>query len=234
MKIVAKCSLVEEQIQDKINRGFNDFELQMIDEFFYDKMIDVNKELEKIKKLGVNVVSIHMPFIDETGEAINLQFFTHERYEKIFFKVCELAQRCAETFNHKVYIIIHNDFNMSIYERIPKLLSDIVSLFKNVHQVYKDALFSIENVTPFQFNEKINELSTRNGAFAENAELAKYLNYELNDNLFGTTIDICHIIMTRLAFEYLKIEPIYKEMQLEDYFKLNKGVNFSIDRKSVV
>ena len=99
--VVAKCALIPEQIKSEIDLGFTKFEVQLLSDSDY-KKFDVVKEFDDI-----DVVGVHTPLINNKDVVLG-ELCADEKYS-LFAHTCRLAQKLAELYGHRVYVILHND-----------------------------------------------------------------------------------------------------------------------------
>lgn len=221
MKIVAKSNTELQQLNDRKKKGFKYLELQLTATFLSDDF-DMNKCFKNILNHDWDILSIHMPLIPG-GEDINLEYFSFPQYLKVFYKTCDMAQRCAEFYNHEVSIIIHSGFSIRMFNQIPGLFTFIKNLFSQCIQKYPQVTYSFENVCAL--NIRNDYIAFNNVVFDENAELAKHFNKILNTHKFYSTIDICHALINMKLFNNMSEEHKMKKflVDLDFYFKQNKN-----------
>ncbi|MDF2879677.1 MAG: hypothetical protein K0R54_234 [Clostridiaceae bacterium] len=219
MKILAKSIIDKNNIIDKVRKGCNNLEIQLFSDFINKN----NDELvEEIKSVCCNVFAVHMPLID--SEEVNLEYFTNDRYEELFFKVCEFSQMLADCYKHEITIIIHNGFSLPMYEKIPELFYTLIEIFDTAIDEYKNINFAFENILPFIIKKDI-PLISRSGFLNENAIIAKFFNENCIKSVFGTVLDTCHAMITmRILNKLFDEEPVVKDKKydLEYYFRENK------------
>ena len=74
MEILAKAAPLKEQIEDKINKGCNGIELQLLSDFLDDKY-DAKHFYDKISSINnLDIKVVHLPIIQ--GQDLNLELFS--------------------------------------------------------------------------------------------------------------------------------------------------------------
>ena len=220
MKIVAKSGCKLEQLEDRYNKGFRFFEIQLDREF-----VDETFSLANYNHIMSNcwdIQSIHMPIVPD-GEEFNLEYLGDSKYSMILFNVCKIAQACADFYKHPIIIVIHDGIPIKSLIKMPDTLNKIVSIFEIVFKYYPSVIFSIENITSFVIKNKT--VKFRQNCFTENVEIAQYLNKRLDTNRFGTTLDICHVLMTQLSMQFISDYPKWEDTKrdLEYYIAENQN-----------
>lgn len=215
MKIVAKASEKIEQLNDRINKGFKYIELQLTEDFIKED-INIYSYLKNVLSENFDVVSVHMPLMK--GEDINLEYLSYEKYKISFENCCKLSNEIGKYYKHDITIVLHNNFNLDMYERMPILFDTVVNtLFKMLNK-YDNINISLENVLPI--TEDYNTVFFRNTNFDENVRLTKYLNKMYGKTRFYNTLDICHALSHMEFLKAYSIDDTFKKymLNLEDYF----------------
>ncbi len=220
MRILAKSNTDLVQLNDRKEKGFKYLELQLTDTFL-DNNFDINECYKNILRNDWDILNIHLPLIPG-GEDINLEYFSYSPYLRVFYKTCELAQRCAIFYGHDVSIIIHSGFTVRMFNLIPQLLSYIENIFRDCISKYPNVTYSFENVCAL--NVRNEYIAFNSVVFNENAELANFFNKNLKVKKFYSTIDICHALINMKLFRHMSDEDKMKKfiVDLEYYFKENK------------
>ena len=198
--VVAKCALIPEQIKREIDLGFTKFEVQLLSDSDY-KKLDVIKMFDNI-----DVVGVHTPLIDNKDVVLG-ELCADEKYS-LFAHTCNLAQKLAELYGHKVYVILHNDLSRSQYELYKPLSADIMLRLSHLTTfVYPDVYVLIENVTPIS-----NYTQLRNGLdIRDCVEVCKFFNEKYGARLLSCCFDTCHHMISKKLFE-----KIYKDSELAE------------------
>lgn len=216
MKIIAKSAPCKEHINEKIGIGTKDIEIQLLPNF--DDNCDIDFFYKNILSTSCNVDIVHMPL--ESGLDLNFEYFTYPKFKSIFFKCCELSQKLANFYNHKIIIVVHFGTSLDILKYSPGLLSELLEILKIAISNFKDIEIAFENVIPLTFN-KDNKLETSNGFLFDNVEFVNWLNNELKTNVFGTVLDTCHVLQynTQINNAFNGVVPV---LSMEEFFKKNK------------
>lgn len=232
MLLVAKSSCDRKQLLDRLSKGFKYIELQLTKDFL-DKNLNLEKYYQDILDPNWDILSVHMPLISG-GQDIDLEFFSLPEYKEVFENTCELAEKCAEYYNHPVTIVIHSSFTLRMYELIPILFDYIKDLFSKIILKYPNITFSFENVFPI--NIKDDHIFLQNNVFLENPILVQYFNNYFGKQLFFSTLDICHLLGTLHVMELFKDESKYQKYNftIEDYFKSNASTINNIHFNNIV
>jgi hypothetical protein len=224
MKILAKSAPIKEQILDKIDKGCDGIEIQLLKDFFEEEY-NANYFFEKIKNIeNLDVKVVHLPFCE--SKEFNLEFFEMHNYKKTFLKAVKLSQLLADFYKHNIIIVIHNGFKLEQYLKIPSLLYYIEELFDECLLRYPNVEYAFENILPFVLN-KDRDPSSRNGFLYDNVDLAIYFNRRFSTNVFGTVVDTCHFMITERIFKSVfseKYSDVVENISLEKIFEKNKDI----------
>lgn len=221
MKILAKSAPLGIQILDKVKKGCDGIEIQLLETFFQDSFT-VDDCFKIITETNAIVYTLHIPIVN--GKDTNLENFSYPLYEYMFLKACELSSKLANHYKHNITMVIHNGFSLEQYQTMPLTFEYITNLLKRAFDKYNNIEFAFENILPFVISE--NKLpTTRNGFLYDNVDVANYFNNLFNTNRFGTVLDTCHFMCTHKIFT--KMQEIdknqsYNEFTLEDFIKANK------------
>lgn len=221
MKILSKSSCDLSQLNDRVNKGLKDIEIQLISDFF--NASPSLSEYTHIMSENWNIEHMHMPFIPN-GDDLPLEYIGHPQHNRVFDNVCKLAQKCAEYYCHDVMIIIHTIVPLAIMRNIPDGLRKVEEVLATAIECCPNIRFSIENGAICSVRN--NETWFNANSFGGNVEWANYLNEKFKTNIFGTTIDICHAMMSMKATEFLREDEKNAGMikTLEWFFEKNKDV----------
>lgn len=213
--IITAKSTPDIEIDDKINRGFNNIEIQLVKE-----RIDNNDYFDSISR-GANIVSVHTPLLDKIDVEVNHIF--NETYYNMFYDTCIIAQKYAEYYKHDIIVILHNGLSRSNWIDNYILIEKLAKMFKEIINIFPNLKFAIENTTPYS-----NSIASEGTEVEDAAYVAKQMNKILNTNKFGVVIDICHLMMTR---RYKKAclgdyPELLNLKSFEDSFKESNGLLF--------
>ncbi len=207
MKYIAKSAFKQSNIMDKINKGCDGVEIQLLNPE-NEICLEKGYKIEKFLK-DCNIVSIHTPLVAETDNNFNIETPCGKDG---FIKSIELADKFSQFYGRRMNLVCHMDLSikqqieLGIYEQTKEFLLENLEKYKNID-------VNLENVT------------IRDMGVYDNVVLVKELNKE---NLW-TTLDICHALMTESATGYFtsegKYENEYYEYEtLEKAFEKNKDV----------
>ena len=205
MRILTVSVPEKEKLDEKINEGYNDIEIQLND------LIDDEKRRVYYKNIintDINVFAVHMPIMK--NEDLNIEYFTYKPYKEVFIQTCIFAQMLADHYDHDIIVILRNGFQMEHYEKIPFLMNEIISLFDIEINQCPRIFFAIE---------------TENGFKDENVKLAEYLNKYCIKKVFGTVLNVCHTITTIREMKKLfsNTDMDISKFTFENYFRINKN-----------
>lgn len=199
MIINAKATLAYEQISDRIKKGVNGIEIQLLSDFsdyyksepkdYLDKRI-----IEDIKNHQYTINVIHPPIY---GEEYSCEIEYRAAWNEID-KSCELAQYLAGLQHQMVLVVIHiseNIHNLKEYNAFQPMVDFILQLLAK----YPDIELGFENTSLFSYKGGKN-FSVRPAlrilddmVIFSNIELVKYLKHRR----CGAVIDTCHLILTQ-------------------------------------
>lgn len=220
MFIVSKAAPKISQLNDRVEKGFSQIELQLTKEFFSCR--DISAYYCVLSK-NWDIVHVHMPFIPGESD-LPIEFISNPKFKPVFLNVCKLSQKCAEYYNHDINIIVHTNIPLATMKHMPDTLNGIASLFQYTLNRFPNIHFSIENGALY---------STRNGdirinpsSFDDNVKWANYFNNKFKTTKFNTTLDICHMLMTIRGLGNIVNHPemAYLEKTINWYFKQNSSL----------
>lgn len=194
MELYAKSALSKTNIQDKINRGADGIEIQLLDELF---SMTADELFERSKDFIIDapIKVVHAPLI-ENGD-INVEYA--ESYE-VLKRTCRLAQLIAEEKGEDIVTVIHVATTvdrlkrLGIYDRVKNTLMTFIEDNPNI-------IIGIENVTSVSFDG--NKISFDDSYIINNGHITTanvLLVNELNNDRIMCVIDFCHAMMTKKFF----------------------------------
>lgn len=199
MRLGAKASYSEGQINDKLRRGADGIEVQlMTSDPIIELFTNVPRELQKYVK------AVHLPMYDKK---VDLSDITSDAGYNMLRKVCSAL---TYTFleNKPLHLICHFDATKAELERIG-YYSKLVSNFRNMARGNKDIIFCVENTTQAMTNFRF-----------DSSDFVKDCDYE---NI-RSCVDTTHAIILEHAFgivsKFMPVEPI----TIEDIFRENAEV----------
>lgn len=191
IKINAKSAPIYIEFMAKINAGFKNIEIQLLEK-------EVSKQsyqdtLKVINEENADIRVVHTPLIpngDGTCYEVALDRLLVSDYEKVLeecFKYCEYV---AKIENHKIKMVVHNEFTKMIWSETNAIKEKIAPIINRLLKTYPDVNLVIENGQVvseygFQILTKMEDAS-----YAVN-ELNKYV----EPNRIFTLMDTCHLMM---------------------------------------
>ena len=221
MKLIAKSSCDINQLTDRMDKNLIDIEIQLMEDFF-----DQNNDISKYTHImsgGWDIRHIHAPFIPG-GADLPVEYVGDSSVAAVFLKMCKLAQMCAEYYNHDVIVVVHTGTPLSVLLHMPEALIAIEEVVGLALTNYPNIIFSIENGALYSVKHESIHISKC--ALFENVELAKYFNRRFQTNRFGTTIDICHILMSIKVVNMVGVDPWAQSSiaAIDRFFRQNQDV----------
>ena len=225
MQILAKSAADPAQIKDKLEKGCDGIEIQLLGDFLDEKNNAQYYYQKIISCAGADVQVVHMPLIKH--QDVNLELLTYPVYLKAFKKAVLLSQMLAEEYHHNVILILHNTLTLDQYQHMPVLLREIETLLEYACDNFPQVEYAIENILPLELPEGKTPLG-RNGFGFDNVDLTSYFNERFETcNKFGTVIDTCHAMASYRMLAHILTEDhngSLKRLRLEDFFIKNHGL----------
>ena len=191
IKINAKSAPKFEQIMARVNAGFKNIEIQLLNEFVSEDEYEVTKKVIEENKVNISVV--HTPLIEIEGEVlleeISLIHLLQDKYYDIFYDTCKYAQYIADLEEQRVKIVIHNTWAKEDWETTNLMGEKIAPRIKSVLNEFNDIDLVVENSTT---------VGERTFKSIIDMEDVSYSVKELNKvigNRAETIIDTCHMMM---------------------------------------
>ena len=207
MKFIAKSAFIKENIMDKVNKGSDGIEIQLLNP--KNEICTCSDYRIENYLRNCNIVSIHTPLDNKTDCNYNIE--TPEG-QKELVKSLVLADKFSQFYGQRMNVVCHMELSikqqkeLGIYEKVKDFLCENLDKYKNID-------ISLENVT------------IRHSGVYDNTILVR----EINKENFGTTLDICHALMSKSITGFLtdkgKCESnYYKYETLTNAFRYNSGV----------
>lgn len=226
--IYAKSELSEEKIQDKLDRGTDGIEIQLLSDFITKDDVLEKYDVEKFKKM--KIVGIHAPLPLKKDEDIfdyqNIENLVEKNSSKLWNDICLLANSLSTKEIPTIYIVLHTELSLHCGNNNNETVKHITNEIKKMLDKYEHIIFLFENIMPLEF-DKTGFIINRNNFIDDNVllvdELIKQLGKKYSTRV-GTVLDICHAQST---IKYLKeIKRIFKKElniknNLKSYFKRN-------------
>lgn len=200
MTVNAKSSLNYNQIIDRIQKGTQNIEIQLLDDFIDNPQKEIDEKiLDLIKSKKCDIQVIHMPLCLNNDYEIE-----KKETKKVLEKVCQFAQNIAILEEHFVLIVVHIAdavLNLANYNMLNRLKNLVISCL----DTYDKVELAFENTTNIELKDGNinfeNPVIIRDNHFIfSNIEFAKFVNHER----CGVVLDTCHLLMTKNLFENLE------------------------------
>lgn len=204
IKINAKSAPKFEQIMPRVNAGFKNIEIQLLNNFVSEGEYEITKKV--IEENNVNITVVHTPLIEIEGEVlleeVALIHLLQDKYYEIFCDTCKYAQFIADIEKSRVKIVIHNTWSKEDWEMTNIIEEKIAPKIKRVLSEYKDIDLVVENSTT---------VGEKNFKSIIDMEDVSYSVKELNKvigNRAETIIDTCHTMMNWEAWKRISSTDI--------------------------
>lgn len=195
MKLYAKAAWSKAQIEDRLNKGADGIEIQLVseyDEFYNDdsfKNVDISK-----------IIGIHMPCNAKSDYSIDSL-----EGSLTFEKTCAKTSELASLLDRKLYLVLHFEGPV---EKLKKLnvYSKLVYEVKQVAEKYPNILICVENCVDNPFYKH------------SNVEFVK----DIDKPNVKTCLDTCHaLISEKISFDAGGVWLV-EDTSLDEFFKENK------------
>lgn len=221
--IYCKSSIALEQLSHREDCNTNGVELQLLEDFIY-APLEVDEYINNIKPYIHLIKVIHAPL--KRGEDITeLQMLDDEETQKVFFKICKLAQAIADINKEDITIVIHNKWNKDDFNFHKESYTKVIDCLTRALEQNKNIKIAIENVIPFLIGKKY----FSNGCLPDFVDIIKELRSSIGTDRIGSVIDTCHALVTINFYNTIEAsESIGLNLKLEDYFKASEDFCFLI------
>ncbi len=207
MKYIAKSAFKKDNILDKVNKGSDGIEIQLLDPKKEICLLDDYKVENYLR--NCNIRSIHMPLDSKTDNNYNIETPCGK---EMFEKTLNLAEKFSQFYGQRINVVCHMELSIKQQQE---------------HEMYEEAKqFLIRNLEKYKnIDVNLENVTIRHMGVYDNATLVR----EINMPNFGTTLDICHALITQSVTGYLTSEgkyenQYYKYETLEKAFEQNNGV----------
>ena len=182
----------------KLNEGFKNLEIQLINKSVSEKEYKTTDEM--ITNNGVNISVVHTPLIKyNTTKSENIELSLDRLLVPEFFEMfedtCKYAQHIAEIEKKRIEVVIHNDFSKNIWVETNLIEEKIGPKIKNVLDKYLDVDLVIENGTATADKRFFSIFNMSDVSYA-----VKELNKVIG-NRAKTLIDTCDTMMNWEAWK---------------------------------
>ena len=249
LRINAKSAPLTKQIEAKVNTGFKNIEIQLIHDYVSE--IEYAETKDAIEKMGIDISVVHTPLVeigDDIMTDISLDGLLINKNCEILDDTCKFAQYLTELLNHRIKVVIHNDFSKEIWMETKLLEEKIIPRIKEILDKYSDVDLLIENSSSYGTG-KANYRSI--GNMDDVSYAVKVLNNAF-ENRVETLIDTCHMLMNweawkkttgsiekfsnwdiefKNATQYSELGLIHLNNMKENGLGKNHGVAFNKDNK---
>ena len=204
MQYFAKSNWSENRIKEKLNRGADGIEIQLLnpetDTFYKDNW----KDYVYIKSSKIKVV--HFPLVkgyDFPIESIECQ--------KIFNKTIERINEISEILEEKIRVVIHLEETVKTLKKVG-LYDNLVLLMQKAADEYDNLIFTIENTGAHNLMQ-----SFSNVIFVK----------DINRKNVLTCLDTCHAYITQDMLSSITKEKFNDDIDIcsvRDFFENNKDL----------
>lgn len=195
MKLYAKATWSKRQIEDRMKKGADGIEIQLVgeyDEFYNDNFL---KEVDVSK-----IVGVHMPL-----NSASMYFIEDKDGFSIFEKTCDKVNALASFLDRELYLVAH--FEGPI-EKLKKLgmYERLVYEVKQIAKKYQNITICVENCVDNPFYKHSNVEFVRN----------------INEPNVKTCLNTCHaLISEKISFDAGSVWLV-EDTSLDEFFKENK------------
>lgn len=193
MVIQGKCAPIPEQIQNKLDSGITNCELQLMD-----VPVRPSQVLSVLKQFpNLCIGTVHVPFLE--GEAVDVtQIVNDPEAYFIFCQTVTIAEKIGERDGRYIGIVLHCIYGVEQFKLNPKLLQETVTLLNTMCAHNRHIYFMLENVTPYSKKFGFVNFCTPKqcsevlGLFWSKGCTRLYFN-----------LDLCHMLMTNDMFDQI-------------------------------
>ena len=168
--IYCKSGIDIKQLEARSNLDTNGIELQLLSDFI-DKPKTTREYIDNIKEYIKDIKVIHVP-LKLGEEVVEVQMLSEDTQQKLFNRICELAQTISNINNKETTIVIHNSWSLREYEYSSDKYNKIINYLKEVLNSNKNIKIAIENVVPFS---PTGSGDFRNGVYPDYIDFIKRL-----------------------------------------------------------
>lgn len=223
MNIYGKSAANVEQLSVRKERGFDRFELQLLDEMITnDGIIDAEKAYDLPAVAQFNVYAVHAPLV-ETGDVV-LEHMLHGHGAKLLEQCFYIAEYMANARMRDILLVVHTRYSLYDYKETG-LWNDLLVQVGLLLNKYPHVHMGIENVVPF--GTQMGGMRFCNNCKFDNVEIAKRMCLLLDTDRIGTVLDTCHAMMTqkyvKALYDAIADGDRYpmEKLDLDEYFKQN-------------
>lgn len=197
--ILAKASLLVEQIKPKMELGADGLELQLLNETLeldgLDRRWKSFKSVYPIYEISrYPIYAIHAPLISGFGDmTIENMLDAEDIY--VLSQMFAIADEIGSLQNRNITLVVHSESYYSNMLDVGDVYLRILSQLDKFLTSYKHVRIAIENVSPIRGITK-DRLHLSNNFGFDNVELVRHLREDLDTDRIGTILDTCHAMLT--------------------------------------
>lgn len=198
IKINAKSAPVINQLVAREKAGFKNIEIQLIHEFVSDAEYEATTLAIQSMRMDISVV--HTPLIEYSTQNIidiSLNLLTENKNYDIFENTCQYAEYIAKLENHRINVVVHNDFSKDLWMKTKLLEEKIIPKMKKTLDQNPMVDLLIENASSYGDSQaRFNTIRD----MEDTAYATEVLNHTLGDRA-KPMMDTCHMIMNWEAWK---------------------------------
>lgn len=228
MNVYGKSAANVEQLEQRLDRGFEKFELQLLGEMISENGILNADDVYDLPALSqYNIYAVHAPLV-EAGD-INLEYMVRGPKVKLLDQCFYIAEYLAKARFKDMLLIVHTGMDVETLKNLGDNWNDLVVTVGLMLEKYPHVHLCIENVIPIQ-DVKHHKIRFTNNFRFDNVQMALELRQLLDTDRVGTVLDTCHAMMTKKYIDVLYNEINDKELypaedlSLDEFFKQNMDV----------
>lgn len=191
IRINAKSIPNLEQLLYKINAGFKNIEIQLLHK--YVSNLEYLETKQAIEKYGIDISVVHSPLILPTETSPEFEIALHHllisEIASVFEDTVKYANYIAKLENHRIKVVIHNDFSKQIWEQTNLINEKIGPLVQKILSKYEFVDLLIENAPSSNYVGFRTIFNMNDVSYA-----VKILN-EFIPNRVNTLLDTCHTLI---------------------------------------
>ena len=227
MNSIFKSAINIEQMKAKIKQlDANRFEIQLLGDDTFE--CGLESRLEDYLKEVPDVVMVHA-MLDKATKTVagdvDLSYMGNSKNIARLKEAFYVANKCAETFNHRVGVVMHSSAQNELLKLNDMYLEVCVYEIYTLLYTYPLVDLYIENVTPYNMYLR----SFGGGNLFDTVDNVLLLRECIPDgeNRIFNTFDFCHARMTLDTLTNIGLEISLEEL-CEYYSKTTKEVHFSL------
>lgn len=202
--LIAKADSAE-HITDRIKRGADGIEIQLLDRKGVKKLTieDVKENIDKFSA----VTSVHSALSDSIGE-VDIAYGCAEN-NKYLCDAFDIAELIGEDFGKCIGVVVHNTLTFKEYKKFD-LFDRTVEMISHILTIYPKTELLIENGTPAKAHESFAEGMT---------EFFRELSQCVRDRCF-LLLDTCHAMISSDFWAYANEDRSLFDTEYRKFFEL--------------